>query len=171
MSASPGPRPLTVTPRPLPGLAALLGTALPADAAALAVTGVTLDSSRVAVGDLYAGLRGAVTHGARFAGAAAAAGAVALLTDDEGAGLAAGSGLPALVVPDPRARLGEVAADVYGHPGRDLLPVAPVHVVEGDPPAGVWTAGGRMWRHRLWDGRWWQDWVSTAGGVLGPDAR
>ena len=121
MSASPGPRPLTVTPRPLPGLAALLGTALPADAAALAVTGVTLDSSRVALGDLYAGLRGAVTHGARFAGAAAAAGAVALLTDDEGAGLAAGSGLPALVVPDPRARLGEVAADVYGHPGRDLL--------------------------------------------------
>ncbi|HSK55429.1 MAG TPA: UDP-N-acetylmuramoyl-L-alanyl-D-glutamate--2,6-diaminopimelate ligase [Jiangellales bacterium] len=121
MSARSGPRPLTVTPRPLTGLAALLGTALPTDAATLAVTGVTLDSRRVVAGDLYAGLPGAVTHGARFAGAAAAAGAVVLLTDDEGVGLAAGSGLPALVVADPRARLGEVAAEVYGQPGRDLI--------------------------------------------------
>ena len=51
------------------------------------LTGVTLDSRRVRPGDLYVGLPGAVTHGARFAAAAAASGALAVLTDAVGADL------------------------------------------------------------------------------------
>ena len=78
--------------------------------------GVTLDSRSVSNGDLYAALPGANVHGASFAGSAAAAGAVAILTDDAGEALvgAAGVHLPLLVAADPRAVLGAVAAEVYG---------------------------------------------------------
>ncbi|MGA9376304.1 MAG: Mur ligase domain-containing protein, partial [Mycobacterium sp.] len=49
------------------------------------VTGVTLRSQDVLPGDLFAALPGASAHGARFAAEAAAAGAVAVLTDPAGA--------------------------------------------------------------------------------------
>ncbi|WP_239545629.1 UDP-N-acetylmuramoyl-L-alanyl-D-glutamate--2,6-diaminopimelate ligase [Nocardioides nitrophenolicus] len=84
------------------------------------LSGVTLDSRRVRPGDLYAALPGSRAHGAAFAEQAAAAGAVALLTDAEGAALAAPTGLPALVVDDPRRVLGAVAALVYGQPAARL---------------------------------------------------
>lgn len=84
------------------------------------VTGVTLDSRRVRPGDLYVGLPGASTHGARFAGDAARAGAIALLTDAAGAALAEGSGLPVAVVADPRAAMAPLAAAVHGHPADRL---------------------------------------------------
>ncbi|MCS5498686.1 UDP-N-acetylmuramoyl-L-alanyl-D-glutamate--2,6-diaminopimelate ligase [Cnuibacter physcomitrellae] len=77
------------------------------------VTGVSLSSKDVAPGDLYAALPGVRHHGASFAADAAATGAVAVLTDPAGAILAAESGLPLLVTPEPRAALGEVAAWVY----------------------------------------------------------
>lgn len=80
------------------------------------VRGVTLDSRTVGSGDLYAALPGANIHGASFAAAAAASGAAAILTDEQGRTLvsAAGVDVPLLVVPDPRAVLGAVAAHVYG---------------------------------------------------------
>jgi UDP-N-acetylmuramoyl-L-alanyl-D-glutamate--2,6-diaminopimelate ligase len=84
------------------------------------VSGVTHASDQVRPGDLYAALPGRRCHGAQFVPAAAAAGAVAVLTDPAGAPAAAAAGLPALVVPDPRARLGEVAARVYGDPSARL---------------------------------------------------
>ncbi|WP_432494284.1 UDP-N-acetylmuramoyl-L-alanyl-D-glutamate--2,6-diaminopimelate ligase [Kineococcus auxinigenes] len=115
-------RPLTLVE-----LAATLGTALDgpagADAAAQPVTGATLDSRRVTPGDLYAALPGANVHGARFCAQAAAAGAVAVLTDAAGAADAAAAGLPVLVVEDPRAVLGELAARVHGRPGEHLVTV------------------------------------------------
>jgi UDP-N-acetylmuramoyl-L-alanyl-D-glutamate--2,6-diaminopimelate ligase len=61
-------------------------------------------------GDVFAALPGATGHGASFAAAAQAAGAVALLTDRRGAELAARVDLPALVVDDPRRVLGDAAA-------------------------------------------------------------
>jgi UDP-N-acetylmuramoyl-L-alanyl-D-glutamate--2,6-diaminopimelate ligase len=87
------------------------------------LTGVTLDSRRVRPGDLYAALPGANVHGAQFAAQAAAAGAVAALTDGAGADLVAAAGLPALVVPDPRAVLGDLAARIHGRPGDALTTV------------------------------------------------
>lgn len=83
----------------------------------LTVSGVSIDSRSVSAGDLYVGLPGNLTHGARFATAAARAGAVAVLTDAAGAELAAGSGLPVVVASDPRGELARVAAAVYGRPG------------------------------------------------------
>ena len=107
-----------MTPRPLAGLAGTLGIAAPARDAA--VTGVTQASSKVQPGDLFAALPGALTHGARFTAQAEMAGAVALLTDPDGA-RRLGTDLPVLVVDDPRARLGELAATIYGRPADDLL--------------------------------------------------
>ncbi len=84
------------------------------------LTGVTHDSRAVVPGDLYAGLPGAKSHGAAFAEVAANAGAVAVLTDPKGAFLARDSGLAVLIVDDPRAALGPVAASIYGHPSKQL---------------------------------------------------
>jgi UDP-N-acetylmuramoyl-L-alanyl-D-glutamate--2,6-diaminopimelate ligase len=80
------------------------------------VTGVTLDSRAIRPGDLYAALPGANAHGASFVAAAVGLGAVAVLTDPAGADLLASTqtAVPVLVVPEPRAVLGEVAALVYG---------------------------------------------------------
>ena len=84
------------------------------------LSGITHDSRRVRPGDLYAALPGSRQHGARFCAQAAAAGAVAVLTDPAGRELAAGCGLPVFVVTDPRARLGEVASWIYGNPSARL---------------------------------------------------
>ena len=86
---------------------------------ATVVTGLTLSSRRVLPGDLYAALPGARAHGADFAGAAVAAGAVAVLTDAAGAERVA-DGVPVLVVADPRAVLGGLAARVHGDPASSL---------------------------------------------------
>jgi UDP-N-acetylmuramoyl-L-alanyl-D-glutamate--2,6-diaminopimelate ligase len=86
------------------------------------VTGLTLSSGTVRPGDLFVAPAGTRTHGARFAADAVAAGAVAVLTDDEGARLCAEAGIavPVVVVPRPRAVLGALAARLYGDPALDL---------------------------------------------------
>ncbi|PSK91797.1 UDP-N-acetylmuramoylalanyl-D-glutamate--2,6-diaminopimelate ligase [Murinocardiopsis flavida] len=91
------------------------------DPAEATITGITHDSRAVRPGDLYAALPGARVHGAEFAAQAADAGAVAILTDPDGYDRAAGTRLPVLTVPDPRSRLGEIAAWVYGDPSDGLL--------------------------------------------------
>ncbi|MEU9153068.1 UDP-N-acetylmuramoyl-L-alanyl-D-glutamate--2,6-diaminopimelate ligase [Streptomyces sp. NPDC048417] len=118
------PRPVQVSATPLAELADQLGAAVPDTADnAVEVTGITHDSRAVRPGDVYAALPGARLHGADFVAQAAGLGAVAVLTDPTGAERAAATGLPALVVDDPRARMGELAATIYGHPGRDLLQI------------------------------------------------
>ncbi len=118
-------RPEAVQARPLSALASLLGTssAVPSPGARAVrgtVTGITLDSRRVRRGDLYVAVPGNARHGADFAGDALASGATAILTDADGRDRAAATGLPVLVVPDPRAVLGEVAAWVYGRPAAGI---------------------------------------------------
>ncbi|MFF9217896.1 UDP-N-acetylmuramoyl-L-alanyl-D-glutamate--2,6-diaminopimelate ligase [Streptomyces viridosporus] len=115
------PRPAQVSATPLAELADQLG--LPAPERNAEVTGITHDSRAVRPGDLYAALPGARAHGADFVAQAAGLGAVAVLTDPSGAERVAATGLPALVVDDPRARMGELAVTIYGHPGRDLLQI------------------------------------------------
>lgn len=115
------PRPVRVSATPLAELADQLGIEQPEKTAQ--VTGITHDSRAVRPGDLYAALPGARLHGADFVTQAAGLGAVAVLTDPTGAERAAATGLPVLVVDDPRARMGELATTIYGHPGRDLLQI------------------------------------------------
>ena len=96
-----------------------------AEVPVVGVTGVTLDSRAVRPGDLYAALPGARVHGATFAADVRDRGAAAVLTDHEGAALMARAGvaLPAVVVPQPRAVLGAVAALVHGSPSEHLTMV------------------------------------------------
>ncbi|GAB2955247.1 UDP-N-acetylmuramoyl-L-alanyl-D-glutamate--2,6-diaminopimelate ligase [Streptomyces heilongjiangensis] len=118
------PRPAQVSATPLAELAGHLGAARPETGeAATGVTGITHDSRAVRPGDLYAALPGARLHGADFVNQAAGLGAAAVLTDPTGAERAAATGLPVLVVDDPRGRMGELAATIYGRPGRDLLQI------------------------------------------------
>ncbi|MFF4869096.1 UDP-N-acetylmuramoyl-L-alanyl-D-glutamate--2,6-diaminopimelate ligase [Streptomyces sp. NPDC000961] len=114
------PRPERVRPTPLGDLAAHLGTDTPGDAE---ISGITHDSRAVRPGDVYAALPGARLHGADFVAQAAGLGAAAILTDPAGAERAAATGLPVLVVEDPRARMGELAAEIYGRPGAGLLKI------------------------------------------------
>ena len=139
-------RPEHVQPRPLSELVPLLGpdafvtcvdpaepplgTAAAAEPAeseqvrdvdSVTVTGVTHDSRAVRPGDLYVALPGQRVHGAKFAEQAARAGAAAVLTDPAGYDRAAATRLPVITVPDPRARLGDVAAWIHGHPAGELL--------------------------------------------------
>ncbi|MFD9908630.1 UDP-N-acetylmuramoyl-L-alanyl-D-glutamate--2,6-diaminopimelate ligase [Streptomyces sp. NPDC059063] len=115
------PRPAQVSATPLAELADQLGAAAPGTSPG--ITGITHDSRAVRPGDIYAALPGARLHGADFVAQAADHGAAAILTDPTGADRAAATGLPVLVVDDPRGRMGELAATVYGHPGRDLLQI------------------------------------------------
>jgi UDP-N-acetylmuramoyl-L-alanyl-D-glutamate--2,6-diaminopimelate ligase len=112
------PRPDTVAPVRLARLAELLPATLTGLDAQ--VTGITHSSQAVRPGDLYAALAGANRHGAEFAAAAAASGATAVLTDDAGRSAALATGLPVLVIDDPRAVLGAAAAEIYGNPSARL---------------------------------------------------
>lgn len=116
-------RPRHVSAQPLRDLvpgARIEGSKSSADA--VRITGISLDSRRVRSGDLYAALPGASVHGADFVPQAVANGAVAVLTDPAGierigdAGQSRDVLVPVVVVDDPRARLGEVAAEVYQRP-------------------------------------------------------
>lgn len=116
-------RPRTNPGLSLAALAARIG-AVSADGCAVPqvrISGVTLRAQDTAPGDLFAALPGSAAHGAQFTAAAIEGGAVAVLTDADGAAvihrsLSDPAPLPVLVHPAPRAVLGAVAADVYGHP-------------------------------------------------------
>jgi UDP-N-acetylmuramoyl-L-alanyl-D-glutamate--2,6-diaminopimelate ligase len=83
------------------------------------VRGATLDSRRVSPGDLYAALPGAHGHGAAYWPEARNTGAVAVLTDPDGAAVI-GDGVPGLVVPAVRPVLGRVSGLVFGEPATRL---------------------------------------------------
>lgn len=86
------------------------------DARTVLITGFTHDSRAVMPGDLYAAMAGATVHGAQFSTQAAESGAVAILTDRDGAERAAATGLPVLVVASVRPVLGPIAARLYDNP-------------------------------------------------------
>ena len=126
MSTPPSADPQVAATRPqhpqatsLSALAGDLGAALVGDAAT-SVTGISLSGQRILPGDLYAALPGSRVHGIEYAAQAVAAGAVAILTDAQGARRAGMStltaGVPMLLTDDPRRLLGRLAADIYGDP-------------------------------------------------------
>src|SRR5690349_19235074 len=93
------------------------------DLAGVSLTGLTLATADLRPGDVFVAVQGVNRHGAEFAAAAAEKGAVAVVTDAEGAEAAASSGLPVIVVADPRGTLGELSAWVYGTGRDDSLPI------------------------------------------------
>jgi UDP-N-acetylmuramoyl-L-alanyl-D-glutamate--2,6-diaminopimelate ligase len=115
-------RPNTVAGQPVEALAKLVH-ARERNWPPVTVRGVTLDSRAIRQDDLYAALPGSRAHGAEFAGEALRHGALAVLTDRDGARLVAAERPETVVleVEDARAVLGDVAAAVYGHPAERLV--------------------------------------------------
>ena len=77
-------RPTSNLPVTVGALCEQLPITLHAGDASVAVTGVSLATDSVCAGDVFIALPGANRHGAEFAKAALEAGAVAILTDEEG---------------------------------------------------------------------------------------
>ncbi|AGT09616.1 UDP-N-acetylmuramoyl-L-alanyl-D-glutamate--2,6-diaminopimelate ligase [Paracoccus aminophilus] len=91
------------------------------------VTGLAVDSRQVKPGYLFAALPGSSAHGASFIQYALRLGAAAVLTDREGAALAAaelsGAEAALVVVEDPRAALAAAAALWFGAQPETLVAV------------------------------------------------
>ncbi|MGB4780341.1 Mur ligase family protein [Microbacterium sp.] len=107
-------RPAHPPRRRLDDLAARFGGEVRGDAADIELSGITLATADLRPGEAFVAIQGSGRHGAEFASTAAEAGAVAIVTDEAGATIAADAGLPIVVVDHPRALLGDLSAWVYG---------------------------------------------------------
>lgn len=85
----------------------------------VSVSGITLDSRNVAVGDLFLALQGTREHGVRYLDQVLRAGAGAVLVE-QADGLPAALPENVLVVDALTARASEIAARFYGLPGQEL---------------------------------------------------
>ena len=92
------------------------------DLGKILITGITHNDKEVLPGDLFIALPGLKRHGAEFASSAFKHGAVAVVTDRAGAHLV--KDVPVLVVSNPRAMAGRIAALLYSEPMRDLNCIA-----------------------------------------------
>src|SRR5687767_6595029 len=106
-------RPADPPHRTLAEVADQLGVAGGSD---IGLAGISLNTEHVEAGDLYAALPGSRTHGADHAAAALEAGAVAILTDADGAARVAALDVPTLTVEEPRTLLADLSAWFYDDP-------------------------------------------------------
>jgi len=110
-------RPENPPRRLLADLVARFGTRVIGDPTGVELRGITLATADLRPGEVFVAVPGARRHGAEFAAAAVAAGAVAIVTDEVGAALIseapASVDAPVIVVDAPRAALGALSAWVY----------------------------------------------------------
>ena len=84
------------------------------------ITGITHNTKSVEPGDLFVALNGEKNHGAQFVAEAKANGAVAVLTDSQGEKLITDKDLAIVGIENPRHKLGEISAFVFGNPSDSL---------------------------------------------------
>ena len=113
-------RPIEEFKRTVEAVAAIANATLTGNASTV-ISGLTLNSNAVQEGDLFIALPGEKAHGADFAADAIVRGAVAVLTDAEGAHKI--SGVPVIVSSNPRRAAGVISAWFYSEPMRDLYSV------------------------------------------------
>ena len=113
-------RPIEEFKRTVEAVAAIANATLTGNASTV-ISGLTLNSNAVQEGDLFIALPGEKAHGADFAADAIARGAVAVLTDAEGASKI--SDFPVIVSSNPRRAAGVISAWFYSEPMRDLYSV------------------------------------------------
>ena len=113
-------RPIEEFKRTVEAVAAIANATLTGNDSTV-ISGLTLNSNAVQEGDLFIALPGEKAHGADFAADAIARGAVAVLTDAEGAHKI--SGVPVIVSSNPRRAAGVISAWFYSEPMRDLYSV------------------------------------------------
>jgi len=82
-------------------------------------SGVATDTRNILPGDLFVALPGSKSHGAAFIVEITAGGAVAVLTDKQGAQFISGV-LPTLIIADPRGTVGDCASWFYGSPSQSI---------------------------------------------------
>lgn len=87
------------------------------------VTGVTTDNRAVIPGDIFIAVPGAHVHGAKYGDAAMHAGAVAIITDREGADFISAD-VPVIVTAQVSEKIGQIAARVYDNPADKLTTYA-----------------------------------------------
>jgi UDP-N-acetylmuramoyl-L-alanyl-D-glutamate--2,6-diaminopimelate ligase len=117
-------RPLTQNQRPLLSIISIIGASAElsrSELESIAVTGISSSSNEVEAGDLFCAFAGAKVHGASFAKDAMKSGAVAILTDAEGAKLI--EGLPVVVVGNARKSAAILSSWFFGEPMRDLFSI------------------------------------------------
>jgi len=114
-------RPILDSIKTLDAIASIVDAQSAQSIEGIAVTGISQSSSSVQKGDLFIALPGEKHHGAEFANEAIAYGAVAILTDAQGAKLI--SGVPVLISNNPRRAAGVISAWFYAEPMRDLYSV------------------------------------------------
>lgn len=108
-------RPERVEPVSLEAIASRFGLAKVGELGEIAVTGISMNTGDLRVGDLFVAMPGKKTHGALFIAKALELGAVAIVTDAAGLALAGDLPVPALILENPRSHLGDLAAFVYGN--------------------------------------------------------
>jgi len=114
-------RPLANCSKPLSAVLSVVGAQCAEKTESVNVTGISQSSSAVVTGDLFIALPGEKFHGAQFVADAIERGAVAVLTDLTGAAMV--TGVPVLVVENPRRAAGVISAWFYEEPMRDLYSV------------------------------------------------
>ncbi|MEA2932994.1 MAG: UDP-N-acetylmuramoyl-L-alanyl-D-glutamate--2,6-diaminopimelate ligase [Actinomycetota bacterium] len=92
----------------------------PPDPAGTDIVAITATSQTVVPGSLFCCIRGRTTDGHRFAPAAVAAGAVALLVERPLDVSVLGGDVPQVVVADGRAAMARAAAALHRHPSRRM---------------------------------------------------
>ena len=100
---------------------ALIANATLSGASTTVITGLAQSSNSVEQGDLFIALPGEKVHGVEFVKDAIARGAVAVLTDPEGALKV--QGVPVIISANPRRAAGVISAWFYSEPMRDLYSV------------------------------------------------
>ncbi len=108
-------RPESVAPVQLQAFATHFGLPITGNGERVSVTGISMNTGDLRPGDLFVAMPGKKTHGANFAGKAIELGAVAIVTDKAGMDILGESQLPILLLENPRANLGDLAAFVYGN--------------------------------------------------------
>jgi UDP-N-acetylmuramoyl-L-alanyl-D-glutamate--2,6-diaminopimelate ligase len=108
-------RPLSTFSLSLTEVAGILGVEFESE---IKITGVTNKDSEVIAGDLFVAMPGANAHGASFAESAIQRGAIAVLTDSQGASMVTGA--PVIIVEDVRSAGAVIASSLYKDPTRDL---------------------------------------------------
>ena len=114
-------RPLANCSKPLSAVLSVVGAQCAEITESVNVTGISQSSNEISTGDLFIALPGEKFHGAQFAADAVERGAVAVLTDLAGAAMV--TGVPVLVVENPRRAAGVISAWFYEEPMRDLYSV------------------------------------------------
>ena len=117
-------RPLISSTKPLSAIRTIVGAtaSLPeSELAVINISGISQSSNAVFAGDLFIALPGEKFHGAQFAAEAIENGAIAILSDGDGAAMI--TGVPVVISDNPRRAAGLVSAWFYGEPMRDLYSV------------------------------------------------